>query len=57
MKKKIKLIESEDKINVNSQNFMREINDSIGKHKLNILGQHYKVRRSIESQNSLFKPK
>ena len=55
--KKIKLIESEDKINVNSQNFMREINDSIGKHKLNILGQHYKFRRSIESQNSLFKPK
>ena len=53
--KNIKLIESNDKINVNSQNFMREINDSIGKHKFNILGKHNNImKKNYEKKNTLF---
>ena len=53
--KNIKLIESNDKINVNSQNFMREINDSIGKHKFNILGKHNDImKKNYEKRNTLF---
>ena len=46
---KIKLIEQKSKINVNSQSFMREMNDCIGKNKFNILGKNNLKRKSAES--------
>ena len=36
----IKIIEQKSKINVNSQSFMRDMNDCIGSHKFSILGNN-----------------
>ena len=38
--KNIKLIEKKSKINVNSQSFIRDMNDCIGSNKFHILGKH-----------------
>ena len=38
--KNIQLIEKTNKINVNSQSFMRDMNDAIGSHKFHILGRN-----------------
>lgn len=38
--KNIQLIEKTNKINVNSQSFMRDMNDAIGSHKFHILGKN-----------------
>ena len=46
---KIKLIEKKSKINVNSQSFMREMNDCIGKKKFNILGKNNLKNKSFET--------
>ena len=48
----IKLIEQDSKINVNSQSFMREMNDCIGTHTFRILGKNTLKRRSIENNIS-----
>ena len=42
----IKIIEEKSKINVNSQSFMRDMNDCIGSHKFSILG-----KKNIKKQN------
>ena len=39
---KIKLIENNDKINVNSKNFLKDISYCIGEQKLHILAQNVK---------------
>ena len=46
---KIKLIEQKSKINVNSQSFMREMNDCIGKNKFNILGKNNLIRKNSKN--------
>ena len=48
---KIKLIEQKSKINVNSNSFMREMNDCIGKQKFYILSKNNIKRRSIDSNS------
>ena len=51
--KNIQLIENKNKVNVNSQSFMSEMNYCIGKHKFNILSNNYNLkRRSVPSQFS-----
>ena len=49
--KNVKLIEQDSKINVNSQSFMREMNDCIGSHTFRILGKNSIRRKSIEKKN------
>ena len=48
----IQLIEKRSKINVNSQSFMRDMNDCIGKHKFHILGKN-NIRRKSEHSGDL----
>ena len=48
----IQLIEKRSKINVNSQSFMRDMNDCIGKHKFHILGKN-NIRRKSEQSGDL----
>ena len=50
--KNVKLIEQDSKINVNSQSFMREMNDCIGSHTFRILGKNSIRRKSIEKKIS-----
>ena len=51
--KNIQLIENKNKVNVNSQTFMSEMNYCIGKHKFNIHSNNFNLkRRSIPSQFS-----
>ena len=47
---KIKLIEQKTKINVNSQNFFKDMNDCIGRNKFHILGKNYIKRRSVDNK-------
>jgi hypothetical protein len=49
---KLKLIEQKYKINVNSQNFMRDMNDCLGKNKFNIIKNNMKRRKSVDSRIS-----
>ena len=50
----IKLIEKTSKINVNSQSFMRDMNDCIGKQTFHILGNNNIKRKSAEAQKIYF---
>ena len=49
---KLKLIEQKYKINVNSQNFMRDMNDCLGKNNFNIIKNNMKRRKSVDSRIS-----
>lgn len=48
----IKIIEQDSKINVNSQTFMREMNDCIGTHTFHILGKNNIRRSSVQPRIS-----
>ena len=50
----IKLIEKTSKINVNSQSFMRDMNDCIGKQTFHILGNNNIKRKNAEAQKIYF---
>ena len=50
----IKLIEKTSKINVNSQSFMRDMNDCIGKQTFHILGNNNIKRKRAEAQKIYF---
>jgi hypothetical protein len=45
--KNIRMIENYDKININSKNFLKDINHCIGDHKFNILSQGNKKKNDI----------
>jgi hypothetical protein len=49
--KNIELIEKTNKINVNSQSFMRDMNDAIGSHNFHILGKNNILKQKEENKN------
>ena len=55
--KNIQMIERQSKINVNSQSFIREMNDCIGSHKFHILGKNSIKRKSEGNKNQTFELK
>ena len=51
--KNIQLIEKTNKINVNSQSFMRDMNDAIGSHKFHILGKNNSQKQKEENKSQI----